>query len=163
MNDWMKIAIELAQAAALEDEVPVGALLLHEGKIIGQGANERERTSRTVAHAEVVALENYSKLTGQWRVPIGTSLVVTAEPCMMCVGALIWARVDKIFFGCTDPRRAGLLTLLPQIHAGVFDHRFEEVVGGVEESTCSAMMTGFFRSKRDSGLIEKAESRLTSD
>lgn len=156
----MKTALELARRAGLGDEVPVGAVLVHGGRIVGQGANARERSARTVAHAEVEALEDYSRQTGQWRVPPGTTLYVTVEPCLMCVGALIWARVDTVRFGCADPRRAGLLTLLPQIEAGVFDHRFKSVEAGLEQVECAQLMKDFFRRRRELKINRKSEMTI---
>lgn len=144
----MKEALSLADAAALRDEVPVGAVLVHEGTIVGRGSNAREQTARVVSHAEINALEDYSRRTGQWRVPQGSSLYVTVEPCLMCVGALLWARVDSIHFGCCDPKNAGLLAWLPQIENGVFDHRFKTVETGCEQVACSQLMKDFFRRKR---------------
>src|SRR5580692_3781938 len=90
---WMKAALTQASSTLPFDEVPVGAVLICDGKIIGEGANRRETTQRTVAHAEIIALESYSKSARSWRVPPGTSLYVTVEPCLMCTGALLWARV----------------------------------------------------------------------
>jgi tRNA(adenine34) deaminase len=156
MLEMMTKALELARVAGERDEVPVGAVLVHDGQIIGSGANERESSGRTVAHAEVLALESYSARTGQWRVPVGTSLYVTVEPCLMCVGALIWARVDTIFYGCGDPRRAGLTTLRPLIEAGTYDHRFKHIEGGINEEECATLMKDFFRRKRASHVDKES-------
>lgn len=145
---WMYQAYELALSAAGEDEVPIGAVLVRESEIIGFGANSRERTHRTVAHAEIAALEDFSRRTGQWRVLPGTSLFVTAEPCLMCAGALLWARVDNIFYGCSDPRAAGLERMLPLVRQGVYDHRFQEVRGGILSDRCSQVLSSYFRTKR---------------
>ncbi len=152
MLEMMSKALELARVAGERDEVPVGAVLVHEGVVIGSGSNEREASGRTVAHAEILALEHYSARTGQWRLPIGTSLYVTVEPCLMCVGALIWARAENIYFGCGDPRRAGLTTLLPLIESGTYDHRFATVQGGILEPQCAQLMKDFFKRKRESRL-----------
>ena len=144
----MNQALELARAAAREDEVPVGALLVQGGEVIGIGANARERTRRTVAHAEIMALEDYGQRTGEWRLPPGASLYVTAEPCLMCTGSLLWARVSHLFYGCSDRRKAGLKLVLPSIEAGTFDHRFETVQGDILGSDCGELMTDYFRRKR---------------
>lgn len=150
----MQIALDLARLAASRDEVPVGAVLVCKEEIIGQGSNERETLKRTVAHAEVRALEDYSQRTGQWRLPPETTLYVTVEPCLMCTGALLWARVDSVLYGCSDPKGAGIQAVLPLIQRGTYDHRFKAVQGGIEEVPCSELMKGFFRLKR----MEKAEA-----
>ena len=145
----MKEALRLAHQANAQDEVPVGAVLVHNQELIGRGFNARETSGRVVSHAEIMALEDYSARTGEWRVPAGTTLVVTVEPCLMCVGALLWARVDHIVFGCCDPRGAGLLNLLPQIEAGKFDHQFVSVETGLQQVDCAQLMKDFFRKKRE--------------
>jgi len=148
-EQWMDHAYELAVGAGRRDEVPVGAVLVNkDGEAIGVGANNRERSGRTIAHAEILALEDYSKRYSQWRVPPGTSLFVTVEPCLMCTGALLWARVDQVYFGCPDPKNAGLQRLMPLIRGGVFDHAFSEIRGGVLGGRCSQLLSGYFRRKR---------------
>lgn len=142
-------ALELAQAAGQRGEVPVGAVLVHEGRVIGKGSNRREELGRATAHAEILALEDYSRQTGQWRLPPGTSLYVTVEPCMMCTGALLWSRLAEVFYGCADPKQAGLRTLLPLIQGGAMDHRFDKIAGGIEEERCAELMREFFRGRRE--------------
>lgn len=141
-------ALAMASAAATRDEVPVGAVFVHDGKILARGANRREELHRTTGHAEIVALDAYSDTTQQWRLPLGTILLTTAEPCLMCTGALIWARVERIYFGCSDPRNAGMRNVLPLVEKGVFDHRFAEVRGGIRADECAELMSGFFKKKR---------------
>lgn len=148
LTQWMEEALALADAARAKDEVPVGALLVHEGQIIGRGMNLRETHHRTVSHAEVVALEDYSSQIHQWRVPIGTTLVVTVEPCLMCTGALLWSRVSHIVYGCRDTRNAGLLRVEPLISQGVYDHRFVSIEGGVLSEKCARLMSDYFKAKR---------------
>lgn len=148
ITQYMVEAIALAREAEALDEVPVGALLVHEGKIIGRGKNLREQTHRTIAHAEIMALDDYSKATRQWRLPAHTALIVTAEPCLMCTGALLWARVSEIYFGCSDTRNAGLLRVAPLIEAGVYDHKFKKVEGGVLAEECGELLSGYFKKKR---------------
>lgn len=145
---YMQKALCLAAEAATKDEVPVGALLIQGKSVLGQGRNRREETQRTVAHAEIVALEEYSKTTGQWRLPDDTSLVVTVEPCLMCTGALLWARVSHIYYGCKDSRNAGLLRVKDLISDGVYDHRFKTVEGGFLSELCSTEMSQYFKKKR---------------
>jgi tRNA(adenine34) deaminase len=147
-EQWMAQAYELAHNAAERDEVPVGAILVRDGEIIGVGANRREAQNRVAAHAEIVALEDYSRRTSEWRIFPGATLFVTAEPCLMCTGALLWARVDRIYYGCSDPKKAGIERVLPLIQAGTYDHRFIEVKGGILAERCSHLMSSYFRRKR---------------
>ena len=145
---WMGEAIRLAGEAGARDEVPIGAVLVQEGKILASGANARETSHRTTAHAEIEALTAFNVANKTWRLPPGTSLFVTIAPCLMCTGALLWARLENIYYGCPDPRNAGLSTQLDLIRAGRFDHKFAEVESGVEADRCSALITNFFRRKR---------------
>ena len=145
---WMEEAIALAMLAAEKDEAPIGALLIHDGKILGRGRNRREETQRTAAHAEFEALEQFHAAYQSWRVPVGTTLIATLEPCVMCTGALLWSRVTTIYYGCADPKNAGLNFLLPTIEAGRFDHKFAEVVGGIRQEECAELLKAFFKKKR---------------
>jgi len=147
-TDKMKLAIDLAKNAEQLDEVPIGAVLIHEGKIIGKGYNLREKTGKTTAHAEIQALEDYNQQAQSWRLPAGASLYVTTEPCLMCTGALLWARLDHLFYGALDPKGAGLRTFLPTIEQGLFDHRFKEVEGGILGDVCGSLLSNYFRKKR---------------
>ena len=148
IDAWMTTALALAAEAGQHDEAPIGAVLVHDGKALGRGRNRREETQRTAAHAELEALEEYHRLHKSWRLPVGTVLITTLEPCVMCTGALLWSRVDKIYYGCRDPKDAGLNHLLPAIESGRFDHRFSEVKGGVREDECANLLKEFFKKKR---------------
>jgi tRNA(adenine34) deaminase len=145
----MARAVALAEETMARGEVPVGAVLVAEDQILSEGANLRETTGRTVAHAEIVALESYSRSSRSWRVPPGSSLYVTAEPCLMCTGALLWARVERIYFGCLDPKNAGLTRVYPLIAEGVYDHRFQEVRGEISAEICGGLLSRYFRAKRE--------------
>ncbi len=145
---WMHRALELAEKAAERDEVPIGAVLVAGDVLLGEGSNRREETHRTTAHAEILALEEFNVREKSWRLPPGTSLFVTIEPCLMCTGALLWARAENIYYGCPDPRKAGITTQLPLIAAGTFDHRFAEVEGGILGEECARLMKRFFSSLR---------------
>lgn len=147
-ESWMRLALELAEKAAVTDEVPVGAILVINQEVLGEGFNRREFTQRVTAHAEILALEQYHDRFRQWRLPPQTCLYVTAEPCLMCTGALLQARIDKIFFGCSDPRSAGLGTVRDCIEKGVFDHRPSVMQGGILDGDCAAVLSRFFRKKR---------------
>ncbi len=151
IDSFMERALELASQAGSLDEVPVGAVLVSGNEILAEGLNRRESTQRTLSHAELVALESFNARFSQWRVPPGTSLFVTAEPCLMCTGALLWARVDNVYFGCSDTKNAGLSRISNLIHAGVYDHRFTEVRGGILGDRCAELLSGYFRGKRKNG------------
>lgn len=145
---WMEEALRLAAEAAARDEVPVGALLVQGDLVLGRGRNRREETHRTASHAELEALDEFNARYRTWRLPPGTRLIVTAEPCLMCTGALLWARLDAVQYGCPDPRRAGLETQRTLIESGVFDHRFREMRGGILADRAAELMKAFFRRKR---------------
>lgn len=153
MNDvhkkWMLLALEEAKKAQAEDEVPIGAVLVCKEQIIGRGKNAREKSGRTIAHAEIEALLDYNAQTKQWRLPPDTSLYVTLEPCMMCTGAYVSARVSHIYFGCKDTKDAGLMRVKPWILQNVFDHIPTEITGGVLESECSSLLSAYFKAKRE--------------
>ncbi len=145
---WMRRALALGEKAAQAGEVPVGAVLVAEDKIIGEGFNSRLSSSRTIAHAEVMALEDYNARSGLWRAFPGTSLVVTVEPCLMCTGALLWARIDSIYYGCPDNKNAGLVRVKPLIGEGVYDHRFKLVQDGVLKEEAQDLISSFFSQVR---------------
>lgn len=144
----MERAIALAKKAEEIDEVPVGAVLICDDKIIGEGWNVRETSARTLGHAEVQAIEDYNAKTKQWRLPSGTMLYTTAEPCLLCTGALVAARVETIYFGCSDTKNAGLKRILPLIEQGVFDHKFKLVQGAILEEKCASLLSNYFKKKR---------------
>lgn len=144
----MKEALALAKLAEEKDEVPVGALIILENQVIGRGINLRETSKRALAHAEILALEDFHSRSGQWRLPQGATLFVTAEPCLMCTGALIASRLTHLVYGCEDPKNAGLRRLQTWIDAGVFDHRFRSVQGGVLSGACAEILSSYFRKKR---------------
>jgi tRNA(adenine34) deaminase len=146
--NWMEKAIELANKAQAIDEVPVGALLVCNNTVIGEGHNVRETSARVLGHAEIQAIEDYNLKSKQWRLPAGTSLYTTAEPCLMCTGSLIAARLDHIYFGCFDTKNAGLMRILPLIEQGIFDHKFKSVQGAQSEKECAKLLSDYFKSKR---------------
>ncbi len=148
LQRWMGLALELATQAGSQNEVPIGAVLIHAGKVLGRGRNRREETQRTAAHAEFEALDEFHANSKSWRLPLGTILVATLEPCLMCTGALLWARVECIYYGCADPKGAGLNFILPAIESGRFDHKFQKVQGGIRQTECSGLLKEFFKKKR---------------
>jgi tRNA(adenine34) deaminase len=144
-DDWMAIALEEARAAAAVGDVPVGAIIVRDGDIIGRGRNRRELDRDPTAHAEIVALRAAAAELGRWRVD--ATLVVTQEPCPMCAGALVNARVVRLVYGCTNPK-AGAVATLYQIATDVrLNHRVD-VVGGVRADECAAVLKEFFAALR---------------
>ena len=143
---WMREALSLAQQAAEADEVPVGAIVVHNGEIIGRGFNQPIRSCDATAHAEIVAIRSASQLRSNYRLP-GTTVYVTIEPCTMCLGAMIHARVDRLVFGATEPRAGAVVSQGSLIKAGHFNHQLS-FIDGVLAEECSPLMQSFFRNRR---------------
>ncbi len=142
----MRAALREARKAADDGEVPVGAVVVHEGKIVGRAHNQRERLKDPTAHAEMIALTQAASALDSWRLE-GCDLYVTLEPCLMCAGALVNARIRKVFFGAKDPK-AGACGSLYQVGLDPrLNHRFE-VEGGLLEEECAALLQEFFRERR---------------
>jgi len=144
---FMQRALELARRAEAEGEVPVGAVLVREGEIIGEGWNRPIGAQDPTAHAEIVALRDAARRVGNYRLP-GTTLYVTLEPCPMCAGAIVHARVEKVVFGASDPRSGAagsVFDLLPSDNR--FNHR-TVVEGGVLAESCGELLRQFFRARR---------------
>jgi len=142
---FMLEALALADEAAALGEVPVGAVAVHDGVIVGRGSNRRETDRDPFAHAEMRALAEASRAMGRWRLS-GVSLVVTLEPCSLCVGAALQARVERIVFGAPSPK-AGALGGLFDLNALPHNHRLA-VRAGVLEGECAARLTRFFQGLR---------------
>ncbi len=142
---YMKEAMELARHAEEIDEVPVGALIVKDGKIVAKAYNRRETFKSATAHAEVLAIEEACKTLGGWRL-IGATLYVTMEPCAMCAGAVINARIPRVVYGAKDIRFGAFGSLLDL--AKVPLNHTPEVVGGVLEDECREMLSSYFKKKR---------------
>lgn len=146
---FMKEALKEAKKAAIEDEVPVGAVVVYQGKIIARGRNRREKTQCATRHAEMIAIERACKKIGYWRL-YGCTLYVTLEPCPMCAGALWNARVSRLVYGAAD-KKAGACQSLYQIPTDErLNHRLQ-VTSGVMREDCAAVLSEFFRRKRALG------------
>ena len=143
---WMREALILAEQAAEADEVPVGAIVVHNGEIIGRGFNQPIRSCDATAHAEIVAIRSASQLRSNYRLP-GTTVYVTIEPCTMCLGAMIHARVDRLVFGATEPRAGAVVSQGSLLEAGHFNHQLS-FIDGVLAEECSSLMQSFFRNRR---------------
>lgn len=146
---WMGRAIELAQAAAMQDEVPVGAVIVRSGQMIGGAANQRESLHDPTAHAEMIAITQAAAAIENWRLEQAT-LYVTLEPCLMCAGAILQARVPRVVFGALDPK-AGAVQSLYQILGDTRLNHQCQVTSGVSANACGQMLTDFFASKRALG------------
>jgi tRNA(adenine34) deaminase len=142
----MREALQLAQAAALAGEVPVGALVVQGERVIGRGSNRPISGCDPTAHAEVVALRDAAKHLGDYRLG-GTTLYVTLEPCIMCAAALIHARVDRVVFGAWDPKAGGAGSIANVFNIRELNHRVD-VFGGVLAAECGALLSDFFRARR---------------
>ncbi len=142
----MAVALEQARLAAAAGEVPVGAVVLVDGEIVAARHNERERTKDPTAHAEVLALRDVAAALGDWRLTEAT-LVTTLEPCPMCTGAVLAARLPRVVFGAYDPRAGAAATLYNLLVDPRFNHN-AEVVGGVRKDECSALLRQFFSAHR---------------
>ena len=142
---FMRRAMELAREAEAIDEVPVGSLIVREGKIIAEAYNTREHSKCATHHAEVLAIEHACRALGGWRLP-GTTLYVTMEPCAMCAGAIINARVERVVFGAPD-LRFGAFGSLIDLAAIPLNHK-PEVVGGVLGEENREMLSAYFKKKR---------------
>ncbi len=144
--------LALAEAASVQPgvgpgDVPVGCVVLGpDGAVVGRGRNERERGHDPTAHAEVVALRAAGAALGSWRLA-GCTLVVTLEPCTMCAGAIVLARLDRVVFGARDPKSGAVGSLWDVVRDRRLNHR-PEVVGGVLEEDCAALLTAWFRFRR---------------
>lgn len=137
----------LAQARLARDggEVPIGAVVVQDGRALAEGFNQPIRSGDPTAHAEVVALRQAAQVVGNYRVP-GSTVYVTVEPCLMCVGALVNARVKTVVYGVAEPKWGALVSLLDATALRV-NHRVE-IVGGVLEAECRQLMVDFFKSRR---------------
>ena len=145
-RDWMAQAIREARKAWDLDEVPVGAVVVHEGRIIGRGHNLRERLCDPTAHAEMIALTAAAEALGSWRLT-GATMFVTLEPCPMCAGALVNARVDRLVYGATDPKAGACGTLFEIPTDERLNHRLD-VVGGILAEEGGGLLTAYFHEKR---------------
>ena len=146
-EDWMRKCLRLATKAMLEDEVPVGAIVVHKGKIIGQGYNQCNSLNDATAHAEMLAITAASNTIGDWRLNDCT-MYVTKEPCPMCAGAIINSRLKHLIFGAYDDRK-GCCGSLYQLCGDKRLDSITSVKGGVLADECSMILKEFFSSKRD--------------
>jgi tRNA(Arg) A34 adenosine deaminase TadA len=146
-SDFMTLALEEARLAGSRGEVPIGAIVVRAGQVLASAGNQREADSDPTAHAEVLALRDAAKVIGSWRLD-GCTVYVTLEPCAMCAGAMVLARIDRCVYGTTDPK-GGFVGTLGDLsdHPGL-NHQFD-VESGVAQQACSRLLTDFFRELRE--------------
>ena len=149
----MKEAIKEGKKAAKIMEVPIGAIIVHEGQIIGRGYNQRNTRKSTLAHAELIAIEKASKVMGDWRLE-GCTMYVTVEPCPMCAGAIVQARLDEVVIGTMNPKAGCAGSIYNLLEDSRFNHQVK-VITGVCQEACATMMSEFFRRLREEKKTEK--------
>ena len=142
----MRIALAEARLALEHDDVPVGAVVIYQGEVVGAGHNERERRQDPTAHAETLALQRASRRRGSWR-QLDTVLYVTLEPCAMCAGAIVLARVPRVVYGTADPKAGAAGSVLDVLAEPRLNHR-PAVEGGVLAAECALLLTDFFAARR---------------
>ena len=142
----MRLALREAESALPHDDVPVGAVLVHDGEVIGAGHNERELREDPTAHAELIAIREGARHLGSWRL-LDTVLYVTLEPCAMCAGAIVLGRVPRVVFGTTDPKAGAAGSVLDVLAEPRLNHR-PAVEGGLLADECAGLLRAFFAARR---------------
>lgn len=153
---YMKEAIKQAKKAYLLREVPIGCVVVYENKIIGRGYNRRNTDKNTLAHAEITAINKASKKIGDWRLE-GCTLYVTLEPCQMCSGAIVQARIPQVVIGSMNPKAGCAGSVINLLDMKEFNHQVQ-IITGIMETKCSEMLITFFKELR---VINKVEKGLT--
>ncbi|MCE5303073.1 MAG: tRNA adenosine(34) deaminase TadA [Planctomycetaceae bacterium] len=146
---FMEMALEEARAAMAEDEVPIGAVVVHEGRVIARAHNQREQLRDPTAHAEMIAITQAAIARASWRLDDCT-LYVTLEPCPMCAGAIVQARIPRVVYGATDPKAGAVDTLYRLLDDSRLNHRAETIAGVLAEP-CSQILSQFFQAQRRLG------------
>ncbi|MDE6673158.1 MAG: nucleoside deaminase [Ruminococcus sp.] len=162
MNIYMKRAIELAEISAGEGEVPVGAVIVRKstGEIVGEGRNMRENKKNALAHAEIIAIDMACRTLGGWRLP-ECEMYVTLEPCPMCCGAIINARIDDVIFGAYD-LKSGSVESVQKIFELPYNYR-PNVTGGIMKEECADILSIFFRNLRQKKKSEKFSEKFSEN
>ena len=155
---YMKEALKQAKKAYGLGEVPIGCVIVHQGKIIGRGYNRRNTDKNTLSHAEITAIRKASKVIGDWRLEECT-LYVTLEPCQMCAGAIVQARIPETVIGCMNPKAGCAGSILNILEMPEFNHQVS-VIRGILEQECSALLKTFFAELRIRNKTEKEAGKL---
>ena len=145
-DTFMRAALDEARRGSEAGEVPVGAVVVLDGQVVGRGFNQPIGASDPTAHAEIVALREAARALGNYRL-VGTTMYVTIEPCLMCVGAMVHARVGTVVFGATEPKAGAIVSSCRAHELPSLNHRIE-VVGGILEEECRAVIQEFFKTRR---------------
>jgi tRNA(adenine34) deaminase len=143
---WMRDALRLAEAAREADEVPVGCVIVHDGRVIARAHNQRETLRDPTAHAEMIAITQAAEALDSWRLEACT-LYVTLEPCAMCAGAMVLARLDRLVYGADDPKTGAVASVFRLLDEPRLNHRVR-LTGGVLAEPCGEILTAFFQAKR---------------
>ena len=147
MNEfYMKEALKLAEAARALDEVPIGCVIVHDDEIVGAGHNLRNTKKNTLYHAEIIAIDAASQRLGDWRLE-NCTIYVTIEPCPMCAGAILQARIPRLVYGAASPKAGAVGSIVNLLANPAFNHQVE-VIAGVLEEECSAIVSNFFQNSR---------------
>ena len=155
---YMRQALAQAKKAYELGEVPIGCVIVYEDRIIGRGYNRRNTDRNTLCHAEISAIKKASKKMGDWRLE-GCTMYVTLEPCQMCAGACVQARIDRVVIGCMSPKSGCAGSVINILQMDGFNHRVE-ITKDVLKDECSRMLTGFFEELRIRNKLEKNEEEL---
>ena len=143
---FMRLAIQQASLASSEGEVPVGAVIEFNGEVFATGHNKRIQKSSAIAHAEIEVIEAAAKKLGDWRL-VDMTLYVTAEPCLMCAGALIHSRIKRVVYGCNEPKMGAVTSILKVLDNEKLHHK-PAVTSGILKEECSSLLSSFFKNKR---------------
>lgn len=154
---FMKRALRQAERAAALGEVPIGCVIVHDGRVIGRGYNRRNTDRTTLAHAEITAIDRASRKLGDWRLE-GCTMYVTLEPCQMCSGAIVQSRIDRVVIGAMNPKAGCAGSILNLLQMDEFNHQVE-ITSGVLREECSTILKDFFRDLRIRVREEKAARR----
>ena len=149
----MKLAIDQAFIAADNGDVPVGAVIVFEGRVIAKAHNQRQLLNDPTAHAEIIALTQAAEAVGNWRLN-GCTIYVTLEPCPMCAGALVLARIDRLVFGCDDPKAGACGSLYNIVQDERLNHNMD-ITSGVLNTECGQVLSDFFKVRRDKNTNKK--------
>lgn len=144
---YMKMAIVQAKKAERLDEVPIGCVIVHDGMVVGRGYNRRNIDRNTLSHAELNAIKKASRKLGDWRLD-DCEMYVTTEPCQMCAGAIVQARIKKVYIGCMNPKAGCAGSILNLLQVDKFNHQVE-IESGILKDECSSLLTNFFRKLRN--------------